>query len=134
MAATGQFSCPPAGRHLAVSGQFLVTVVTDQGKRFLLRVLGLSWLYPYDADRVLRASINLQSFVPSSGDPTPWPDLPTGSQESQTPCSHGSAGRREGTGMRHRRRPHWDLERVIRLTVTAANAAASLIDALRRFR
>jgi hypothetical protein len=36
--------------------------------------------------------------------------------------------------MTHCRRPHWDLERVIRLTVTTANAAASLIDALRRFR
>jgi len=32
VAATGQFSCPPAGRHLAVSGQSLVTVVRDRNK------------------------------------------------------------------------------------------------------
>ena len=31
VAATGQFSCPPAGRHLAVSGQSLVTVVKRMG-------------------------------------------------------------------------------------------------------
>ena len=36
--------------------------------------------------------------------------------------------------MSHRRRPRWDPERVIRLTVTVVNAAASLIDALHRFR
>ena len=42
--------------------------------------------------------------------------------------------RERGPGMSHRRRPRWDPERVIRLTVTVVNAAASLIDALHRFR
>jgi hypothetical protein len=40
----------------------------------------------------------------------------------------------KGAGMPHRRRPRWELERVIRLTVTVLNTAASMIDAPRRFR
>ena len=36
--------------------------------------------------------------------------------------------------MSHRRRPRWDLDRVIKVTVTVLNAVASLIDAIRRFR
>src|SRR5680860_1557208 len=32
MAATGQFSCPPAGSFVAVSGQFLVAAVTPVGR------------------------------------------------------------------------------------------------------
>ena len=36
--------------------------------------------------------------------------------------------------MSHRHRPRWDWEQTARLMIAAANAAASLFDALHRFR
>jgi hypothetical protein len=45
VAAAGQFSWPPAGSYLAVSGQFLVAVVTLPAERSFTEVHGKEKVY-----------------------------------------------------------------------------------------
>jgi hypothetical protein len=57
MAAAGQFSWPPAGSYLAVSGQFLVAVVTGGIHNKISAGAPAGWLIGIDRDAETRAAL-----------------------------------------------------------------------------